>query len=317
MKKVLFFVFAFILLVPTLLWSQTPCTPPTNLVATPHVPQWRNVQLNWLAPEDTTEQIIKWSTTYATRIGGGDNVAMDFKGFARFEVSDLTGIGGRGLAAVSFVPGELQTVCTYYIEVYKGGSITFNPSDTSLNLGTLVHNQQVTVPLTTNTINTVMLDSLIPIDPTQELWIAVRCNTTTGHPLGASNNDVVPFKADIIAMRNSNGQWGYGRLGNVGVPGYNWLIEGLLKDPNQMLAGYRLYRNQALQTPTPLHATTYLDTLANGTYTYDVTALYANGCETSPITKTVTMEDNPCENCTDSLIVGTGTTGTYYVPFNP
>lgn len=318
MKKVLFFVFAFMLLVPTLLWSQTTCTPPTNLSAVPHAPQWRNVQLNWLAPVDTTEQIIKWSTTYATRIGGGDGVAMDFKGFARFDTTDLAGLGGRILAAVSFVPGELQTVCTYYIEIYKGGSMTFNPSDTILNLGTLVLNQQVTAPLTLNVVNTVLLDSIITVDPSEELWIAVRCNTTTGHPLGASNNTVVPFKADIIAMRNSNGNWGYGRLGNVGVPGYNWLIEGVLKDPDQVLAGYRLYRNQALQTSTPLSTPTYMDTLlVNGTYTYDVTALYANGCETSPITKTVTMTDNPCLNCSDSLIVGTGTTGTYYVPFNP
>ena len=318
MKKGLLFAFVVMLLVPTWLHSQSTCTPPTNLVAVPHAPQWRNVQFDWLAPVDTTEQIIRWSTTYATRIGGGDGVAMDFKGFARFDTADLAGLGGRMLAAVSFVPGELQTVCTYYIEVYKGGSMTFNPSDTILNLGTLVLNQQVTVPLTLNVVNTVMLDSVISVDPSEELWIAIRCNTTTGHPLGASNNTVVPFKADIIAMRNSNGNWGYGRLGNVGVPGYNWLIEGVLKDPDHVLRGYKLYRNQALQTPTPIPAPNYMDTLyVNGTYTYDVTALYTNGCESSAITKTVTMTDNPCVNCSDSLVVGTGTSTTSYVPTYP
>ncbi len=317
MKRFLLFFLAVMLSLPVFMRAQNNCTPPYNLSTIMHVPNWRNVNLSWEAPVDSTEQIIKWSTTYATRIGGGDGVALDFKGFARFETSDLVGLDNRVLSAVSFVPGELQSVCTYYIEIYQGGSVVISTTDTTINPGTLIYNQQIVSTLTTNTVNTVLLDSIIPINTTQELWIAIRCNTTTGHPLGASSNTVVPFKGDIIGMQTQSGQWGYDQLGNVGVPGYNWLIEGVIKDPDQVLSGYKLYRNQALQTTSPLLSPAYVDSLANGSYTYEVTALYANGCESPAITATVVMEDNPCENCNDSLIVGTGTTGSTYFPTNP
>ena len=307
MKKFLFFLLTVLMFMPLAMRAQSSCTPPTNLVANVHEPLWRNVQLSWTAPVDSTEAIVKWSTTYATKIGLGEDTPVDMVGAVRFEPSDLVGMNGRVLTAVSFVPGESQSVCTYSIQVWQGGSI----AGTQFNPGTLLLDQVVTVPLIIDQVNTVLLDSIINIDPTQELWIGIHCNAQYGYPLGASQNTMAANKGELMFLQN---QWM--TLTDGGLTGYNWLIEGVLKESDNIISGYNLYRDDVVQNATPLISTAYIDSLENGTYHYAVTALYANSCESDPITATVTMVDNPCENCADSLIVGTGTEGTMYLPTN-
>ena len=128
-KKLLFF--AVLILCFFGARGQNNCASPTSLTSTLHLPNWHNVQLNWVAPVDSTQQTIQWSTTYATRIGM--NAAADFTGVARFDTADLGSHAGRALTAVSFVPGEAQTtVCNYTIRVWIGGSFvnnTFTPGN--------------------------------------------------------------------------------------------------------------------------------------------------------------------------------------------
>ncbi|MCQ2283351.1 MAG: fibronectin type III domain-containing protein [Bacteroidales bacterium] len=284
--------------------AQNSCTPPTGLNAHLHAPNWQNVNLTWNPVVDLTEANIQWSTTsYDTKIGADG--PFDFTGVIRFEPSDLANYSGRSLTAVSFVPGETQSVCTYSIRVWQGGSYSNN----TFTPGTMIVDQLITSPLTVETLNTILLDNPVTIDPTQELWIGIRCNTTAGFPLGASGNGVIANKGELIL---SDSIWE--TLTESELTDYNWLIIGTLTEDANILSGYNVYRDNSLLGMVP--STSFLDSVANGTYLYEVTAAYANGCESDPISVSVTMAENPCFNCLDSVIVGTGTSTSYVLPLN-
>ena len=125
MKKALLFLFVAVLMLSVQGFAQNNCNAPSSLTASLHAPEWNNVLLNWNAAVDSTQQDIMWSTTtYSTRIGGGEDVALDFTGAIRFTPTELATHSGQYLTSVSFIPGESQTVCTYYVMVWQGGSVT-------------------------------------------------------------------------------------------------------------------------------------------------------------------------------------------------
>lgn len=308
MKQKLFFVMILLLSIMGIR-AQSSCTPPTNLSANLHSPNWHNVELSWDAVVDTTSVNLLWANPNTSIANIGTDGPSDFSGIIRFTPTDLVDVAGFSLSSVSFRPSELQTVCTYYVQVWQGGSITNN---TTYNPGTLLVEQQVTNTLQTNTINTVLLNTPISIDPTQELWIGIRCNTTAGHPLSASNNETIANKGDILVLDSA-----WSTLTTEGLMGYNWLIIGTFTDPNNpTITGYNLYKDDILMNTSALTNTTYLDSVSTGTYVYDVTAVYSNGCESDAISKTVTMNAYPCGNCSDTVIIGTGTSTAYNIPIN-
>jgi len=314
MRKVLLFLFTALIALSIRGFSQNTCNAPTGLTASLHAPEWNNVLLNWNAVVDSAQQDIMWSTTtYSTRIGGGENVALDFTGVIRFTPTDLASHTGQYLTSVSFVPGEDQTVCTYYVMVWQGGSVA---NDTIFNPGTLMANKLISTPLTINTLNTILLDTALLIDVTQELWIGIRCDCSAGYPLGASNNTAVFNYGDIIAVNGTNTVWETLSGGDptASIAAYNWLIIGHLQTADNILSGYKLYRNDALLAS--VGATSYLDSVDFGTYTYDVTALYASGCESAPISVSVSMNPNPCGECQDSVIVDGTVSTSYLLPLN-
>ena len=316
MRKALFFLFVAFVMLSVRGLAQSNCNAPTGLTASLHAPEWNNVLLNWNAVEDSTQQDILWSTTtFSTRIGGGDSVALDFTGTVRFTPTELVNLSGHYLTSVSFVPCEDQTVCTYYVMVWQGGSVT---NDTIFNPGTLLVNQQITSPLAINSMNTILLQSPVLIDPTQELWIGIRCDATTGYPLGASNNTSVFNFGDLIAFNDTDTTWETLSGGDptAALAAYNWLIIGHLQTANNILSGYKVYRNDVLLATAS--ATSYLDSVDFGSYTYDVTAMYASGCESNPVTVSVTMKTNPCADCQDTVIVEDATTLStgYLLPLN-
>ncbi len=296
--------------------AQNNCNAPTGLTASLHAPEWNHVLLNWNAVVDSTQEDIMWSTTtYSTRIGGGENVALDFTGVIRFTPTELAAHSGQYLTSVSFVPGEDQTVCTYYVMVWQGGSVT---NDTIFNPGTLMANKLISTPLSINTLNTILLDTALQIDVTQELWIGIRCDCSAGYPLGASNNTAVFNYGDLIAVNGTNTVWETLSGGDptATIAAYNWLIIGHLQTADNMITGYNLTRNDALLAT--VGATSYLDSVPNGDYTYAVTAEYLSGCVSNPISVSVTMASNPCADCLDTVIVDGGTTPStgYLLPLN-
>ena len=315
MKKALFFLIAAFMMLSVRGLAQNNCVAPTGLTASLHAPEWNHVLLNWNAVVDSTQQDIMWSTTtYSTRIGGGENVALDFTGVIRFTPTELASHSGQYLTSVSFIPGEDQTVCTYYVMVWQGGSVT---NDTIFNPGTLMVNQIINTPLTINSINTILLDTALQIDVTQELWIGIRCDCSAGYPLGASNNTAVFNYGDLIAVNGTNTVWETLSGGDptATIAAYNWLIIGHLQTDN-LLSGYKLYRDNALLAT--VGATAYLDSVPNGDYTYSLTAAYVSGCESNPISVSITMASDPCADCLDSVIVNGGATPNtgYLLPLN-
>lgn len=305
MKQKLFFVMILLLSIMGIR-AQSNCPAPTGLNTLLHTPNWNNVQLSWNPVIDSTAIDILWSTrSLSAQIGL--NGPGDFTGVVRFEPSDLVDVTGLSLTSVTFIPHEPQTICTYYVKVWQGGSII---NDTTFNPGTLLTEQEVTTAMQMDVLNTILLNTPIVIDPTQELWIGIRCNATAGHPLGASNNDVVTNKGELITMDSIWSTLAASALE------YNWTIIGTLSDPNNAISGYNLYKDDVMVNTSVLTSTHFLDSVPTGTYEYGVTAVYGNGCESDAISATIVMTDYPCANCNDSIIVGTGTAQNYLLPLN-
>lgn len=289
------------------LQGQTTCPSPTNMHAVMHYPAWSNVNLQWEAAPDPTQQDLKWSTTtMGTRIGLSSG-PVNLTGAVRFEVSDIAALTHHSITAVRFVPGEDMDKCQYTVKIWRGGV-----HNSSYNAGTLVYSKPVTEELVINSLNTIMLDSAVSINPDQELWIGVQCvsnSTEECYPLGASANTAVAGKGELI---NLGGSWSTLTQGSL--TDYNWMIIGIVTDNDHIVDGYKVYRDNNLLTASPLTMFSYVDNVTNGTYQYGVTAQYRNGCESDPAVATVTMGDNPCFGCMDSVFVSNGNTENYRLP---
>ena len=306
MKQKLFFLMFFFLSILGVK-AQSLCEAPVNFQSNLHSPTWNNVQLTWGDPIDDSWQSIEWCTTVrAANIGLNANGT--FRGTVRFEVSDLTSYVGEYLHAVSFMPMETQEICTYYIEVYTGGSVANN----TYTPGTLVMSQEVSSVIT-NTLNTVRLRQPVAIPANQELWISIKCVATSGYPLGCSDNTAVDGKGNIINI--NEGAWSTLLSQTSPIP-YNWIILGSIGTGTTSIVGFNLYKDDVALNTTPYLSNSYLDTLPLGIYQYEVTALYSDNCESDPTSITVVMNDNPCTNCSDSVIVGTGTSTVFSIPLN-
>ncbi len=313
MKKIVLFLFAAVMMLAVRGIAQSTCNAPTGLTASLHAPEWNNVLLNWNAVEDSTQADLMWSTTTLyTRIGS--TTGGDFIGTVRFTPTELASYAGRYLTSISFIPGTAEDIAptTYTIMVWQGGSIV---DDTVFNPGTLIVNQPITAQLTPSAMNTILLDTAQLIDVTQELWIGIHCVfDTTAYPLGASNNGGVAGNG-LLLYDYDDEEWG-DLTNSSSLSSYNWIIIGNLQESSNILSGYNLYRNDALIAS--VGATSYLDSVVNGDYTYGLTAQYASGCESAPISVSVSMNSNPCADCTDTVIVdGNGTSSTSYIlPLN-
>ena len=286
--------------------AQSNCPAPTGLNTLLHTPNWNNVQLSWNPVIDSTAIDISWSTENLDN-SIGLNGPGDWCGVVRFEPSDLTDAAGLSLSSVSFIPTEAQSVCSYSIKVWQGGSII---NDTTFNPGTLLVEQPITSTLQIGSLNTILLTTPISIDPTQELWIGIRCNATAGYPLGVSENPVALNKGELIVL---DSMWSTLTASTLE---YNWVIIGRLSDPNNIVSGYNLYKDDVMVNASVLTSTHFLDSVPTGTYEYGVTAVYGNGCESDAISATIVMTDYPCANCNDSIIVGTGTAQNNQLPLN-
>lgn len=253
MKQKLFFVMILLLSI----WgirAQSNCPAPTGLNTLLHTPNWNNVQLSWNPVIDSTAIDISWSTENLDN-SIGLNGPGDWCGVVRFEPSDLTDAAGLSLSSVSFIPTEAQSVCSYSIKVWQGGSII---NDTTFNPGTLLVEQPITSTLQIGSLNTILLTTPISIDPTQELWIGIRCNATAGYPLGVSENPVALNKGELIVL---DSMWSTLTASTLE---YNWVIIGRLSDPNNIVSGYNLYKDDVMVNASVLTSTHFLDSVPTG-----------------------------------------------------
>lgn len=270
------------------------CVGPTNLTATPHVPDYRNVTLNWIPAVDTNQQRVSFPGALAmsTRIGwgGSSGGAATSLPTVRFLTSDLAPVNGHKITAVSFCPGVSTSYADFTIVIWQGGSM--NPLDTTFNPGTIIYTQPITSTLTTSAINTIPLTTPLTIDSTQELWVTILINTMYGYPIHASNSDGTYHNQNLYG--NINGT-GWRPLAVSSGAEYVFDIALEVSNSTNLVQGYNIYCNQTLLTPTPVLNNTFVDSLtSNGTFQYNVTAIYADNCESDPITATIEMEDDTC-----------------------
>ena len=178
--------------------------PAQNLTAEQQ--SWNNVLLQWEAPADQPIYTLQWDNgENYTAIG--TNGAFDFDVASRWYPEDLGAYDGMWLTEVSFFPNEAN--CDYYIRVYTGSEAD------------IVVDQAVASP-TIGEWNTVVLDTPVPIDASQEFWFGYRANATAGFPAGCDAGPAVAGNGDMIYDAESG--WlvmsvDYGL-------NYNWNIAG-------------------------------------------------------------------------------------------
>ena len=292
MKRKILFLGMLIALAGTL-WAQSPCVGPTNLTARPHVPDSRNITLDWTLAADSMSRTLSLSNpmTLSTSVGWNNNGAADVVPTVRFLPHDLAPAHGQRATAVTFAPGVSTLFATYSIVIWQGGGMS--PIDNSFMPGVEVCSQPVTAPLTPGVLNTVPLASAITIDSTMELWVGIRISTLYGRPIYVTGESVGAYPYQNLLGDPTGAQWESMDL-SIGME--NNLAIGLeVTASPHIVQGYKVYRNQTPLTPTPVANRTYVDTVdVNGAVQYEVTALYSNGCESAPASVSLMMEDDTC-----------------------
>lgn len=256
------------------------CEEPLNLT---YILNLNNADLSWEAPVIGFEgNWLHWDGDHDNNsVGTGGPVDMQVA--QRFVPGDLTAYADHFITRVSFVPREAN--CTYSVRVWLGGSI--NSPDM------LIVDQVVANPVI-GSWNEVMLNTPVYIDTNSELWIGFRCNTVTGHPAGVDAGPAIDGKGNMINLANQ----GWQTLLQAGATlDYNWSVRGLAEPMGQTVAsgmnggtreyseprkvsGYNIYRNGEKVNDEPVTNTYYSDYgLAVGDYTYYVTTLWNDSCE--------------------------------------
>lgn len=269
------------------------CVGPTNLTATPHVPDYRNVTLKWTPVNDPQSQTVALSPSMAlsTRIGWNGGSATNVVAATRYTTNDLAAYNGYQFTDVLFAPAINTSFATYEVVVFKGGSM--NPLDTTFTPGTLIYSQPVTTMLTAGAVNTIPLNTPITIDASQELWVGIHIITLYGYPIYVTSASDATYHNQTLVGNSTYTTWH--PLSVSSGAEYTWCIGMKVTNNANRPQGYMVYRNMSPLTQTPINGTTFVDSVdINGTIQYNVTALYPNSCESTPISATIEMDDDTC-----------------------
>jgi hypothetical protein len=145
------------------------CEAPYDLLAEEYGADYDDILLTWAAGQAPIDEWIHWDDgTNFTAIGTG--AAAEFDAAARWEPSQLAEFEGASVTEVAFFPAE--AAATYHVRVWTGAGAA-----------NLVVDQVVSNPLISQW-NYITLDTPVPIDISQELWVGYYVNTTTGYPAG-------------------------------------------------------------------------------------------------------------------------------------
>ncbi len=183
--------------------------PPINFVGTD---SGSDALLSWEYPGIFEPTWITYSGEEITN-SIGTNAAANFDVAARWEPADLTGFENGAVTKINFVPGEPGDICTYTLKVWQGAG---NP--------TLIYEQELT-EVVADVWNEVTLDTPVPFDNTQELWIGFNNNTTAGFPAGCDDG---PQDEGLGNMMFWEGSWVTLTSLNPDLI-YNWAVQGYIE----------------------------------------------------------------------------------------
>ncbi len=239
-----------------------------------------NVQLSWNAP---TQDIHTYKFSIDSTNGGIAGLgATRYVLAQRACDSDLVVYHQKRITQVSFYIYPFYPYYSNYPEmdivtnsserkivIYQGGSFVNN----ALDEGTLIREQ--TINSFSYGWNTVTLSEPVTIDANQELWYGVHFYTTSSYPIAIGDNPGVAGKGDLV---KANGSW---TLLSSFDPEYglnhNIPLKITIQDSPSSIANYTIERNDNIVGT--ITNTQYNDHVTNsGTYTYNVTANWDNGC---------------------------------------
>ena len=237
------------------------CNPPQNAQGTHDN---GTAQLSWTAPTQIINTYrFSWDSTFATNCNISN---WTIKAVHRMTESELINFHNKQLTQVSFYarPGG----SSYNIVVFKGGSYV----NGAFSQGTQVVSQSVS-SVSNNGWNTIILDTPIDIDANEELWYGVQFTaSSSSSPLALGRGTYIPGKGGVIY----SDRLGWMEFKNLGIE-RNFLLKAIFQDAPATITGYTIDRNDVTIGSTA--STTYQDHITTtGTYTYNITANWSNGC---------------------------------------
>jgi hypothetical protein len=158
---------------------------------------------------------------YSNSVGTGSQVEFDVAHFWTPEM--ISDYEGKYITAVEFFPAEPQA--TYSIRIWEGDSAN------------LVYEQAVTNPLMSQW-NEVCLDTVHPVDITQNLWIGYHVDAMTGYPAGVDDG---PSFDGFGNMMYFEGQWSTLKEINPELD-FNWLIDAYVNVDYPMQCSNNIYK---------------------------------------------------------------------------
>ncbi len=146
------------------------CAAPTEVTAEEFGPDYDDILVSWTLPGGSL--IDEWfhydDGINFTAIGTG--AAAEFDAAARWEPAQLVDYDGTAVTEIAFFPAE--ALCEYHVRVWVGAGAA-----------NMVVDQVIASPLIGQW-NYIILDTPVPVDITQELWVGYYVNTQTGYPAG-------------------------------------------------------------------------------------------------------------------------------------
>ncbi len=177
--------------------------------------------LNWVAPELPTppEGWIEWDDgTNFSGIGLTDGGT--FTVAARWDAGGLPDLQGTSITKIKFFPQD-DGAESFTVKVWKGE-----------NASTLLASQEV-ASVVVGTWNEIVLDTPVPYDDTQELWIGYTVNNHTAgtFPAGTDAGPAIAGYGDKITLDGVT----WDNLSDFGLD-YNWNLAAYLEVPEGMSA---------------------------------------------------------------------------------
>jgi len=259
MKKIFTLFFLIIVIVNSN--AQTGCNPTT---ITKVEKEGTGNRITWTLP--TIEKETKISQ--GGDLGNwGSGFKKDFGVYHRFRPEDLASVSDATLVQVVFAPWywiPFQTIPghTYTIQIYKGGKWGITYDDR--NPGELVFSQKlINDNLIFHTENTITLETPIPIDASQELWIGYWCTSIdpsqSGDICSAGMDKESPLKVGLGNIVFGYNEWLTWDV--VTSDKFNWCIKGIVQTTDGLTVN--IYHNNNL-LDTEISGTSYFHEIPTG-----------------------------------------------------
>ena len=254
--------------------AQVTCYDPEDLYGIQSLNDYNQlgVRLVWPYSEPTSNWLYYDDGNKLDAIGGPEAFSWGIM----FPAASLIGYQGTSLIKVALFDVAYSSG---YIKIYQGG---YNAPST------LVHTQPYSVPGTVNNFVELELTTPLTIDITKNLWITFSTLQGATFPAAVSANCGDP-NSRWISLEESLWE----DMSEYGL-NYSWMIRAYVDDINNRgsklstLSHYNVYRGESADSFEFIGETleeTYFDKVNEGTYYYQVTAVYTEEgeeCESNP-----------------------------------